>query len=308
MSFQLTILGSGSALPTVNTHHSAHILNVCEQFYLIDCGEGAQGQMLKAGIHPLKVNAIFISHLHGDHVYGLFPLLSSLGMMGRRTPLKIFAPAPLEKLLEMYSTFFDEKLPFELQFQSVNTSEHRVIFENKVMQVWSIPLRHKLPCCGFHFREKEPARNIIKAKITEFDLSVAQIMQLKAGNDISDSEGRVLRNEDLTYVPYKARSFAYLSDTKYSAKAAGLIKGVDLLYHEATFMDKDKLLAGKTGHSTTTQAAKVATLAEAKKLVVGHISPRYKDRLEVLGEVKAHFENVVLGEELKTIKIICSND
>lgn len=297
-SFRLTILGCGSALATINTHHAAHVLNVHEQFYLIDCGEGTQRQLLKAGIHPLKLKAIFISHLHGDHVYGLIPLLSSLALMGRRTPIKIFAPSPFEHMLEFYSKFIDEELPFEVQYHEVNTREHTMIYQNKVMEVWSIPLRHKLACSGFHFKEKSPERNVHKHKIDEYGLSLEDILALKRGEDIKG-----FTNSELTYLPYQARSYAYLSDTRYSAKAAGLIRGVDLLYHEATFCNEDKATAHKTGHSTASQAGKIATLSGAKKLIIGHLSPRYKDTSIVLAETREVFGNTHLAKELESYEI-----
>lgn len=297
-SFNITILGSGSALPTVNTHHAAQVVNVHEQFYLIDCGEATQRQLLKSGIHPLKINAVFISHLHCDHIFGLFPLLSTLAMMGKRTPLQIFAPSPFDQLLEHYSSFYDEKLPYEIIYTEVNTREHKMIFENKVMQVFSIPLRHKIPCAGFHFKEKTPKLNVHKHKIDEYSLSISDIVALKNGEDI---EG--FKNHELTFLPYSPRSYAYLSDTNFSSKAASLIKGVDLLYHEATFSHADKATAKNTGHSTSQDAAKAALQSEAKQLIIGHLSPRYKNQETILEEAKSVFEDTQLAKELHTYKL-----
>ena len=303
MTFKVTILGTGSARPTIYRHHSAHALNVHEQFYLIDCGEGTQTRLLECGINPLKLNAAFISHLHGDHVYGLFPLLSSMGLMGRKTPFTIYAPSPFGEIMECHYRYFDQNLPFEIIYKEVDTRINALIFENKVMEVWSIPLRHRVPATGYLFREKRPALNIRKEAITEYNLGIVQITSAKRGEDLLMNDGSLIPNSRLTYTPYAPRSYAYCSDTQYSGKVASIAEGVDLLYHEATFADEDKTLAKETGHSTASQAAKVAVTAGAEKLLIGHLSSRYKDESLLLDEARAVFPNTEMAVEKKTYTI-----
>lgn len=291
MTFRVTILGSSSALPTPKRNPSAHVLNVHEQFFLIDCGEGTQKQLRKFGINPLKLKAIFISHLHGDHVYGLFGLISTMCLMGRRTPLPIYAPKPFDEILANHLQYFDTTLPYEVQWHEVHTRHHELLYENKTLEVWSIPLRHRVPAAGFLFREKRPPLNLHKEAIERYELGIAQRVAAKRGEDILLNDGRLIPNSELTYLPYKERSYAYLSDTLYSAKAVKLVHGVDLLYHEATFADIDKAMARETGHSTAIQAGKAAQTAEARKLLIGHFSSRYKDEQLLVNEARTIFPN-----------------
>lgn len=298
MSLTVTILGSSAAIPTVGQHQSAHALNVCEQFFLIDCGEGTQQRLVECGISPLKINAVFISHLHGDHCYGLLPLVSTLSLMGRKTPLKIFAPRPMDKIIESWTLYFSVPLGFEVEWIEVKTRENIKIFESKTLEVYSIPLRHRVPASGYLFREKEASLNVHKGKIEWYKLDIYQILAAKRGEDITLESGEIISNSELTYLPRKASSYAYCSDTSYSAKVADIVAGVDLLYHEATYMTEDKALAKATGHSTAAQAAKVAQMAGVGKLVIGHISPRYrKDYDAVVDEAREVFPESYLAIE-----------
>lgn len=304
MTFKITVLGTGSARPTIERHHSAHALNVHEQFYLIDCGEGTQTRLIECGINPLKLNAAFITHLHGDHVYGLLPLISSMGLMGRRTPFRVYAPSPMGEVMKNHYKYFDTNLPFEVVYHEIDTTKHKMVYENSVMEVWSIPLRHRLPTSGYLFREKTPALNVRKEAIEKYKLGIAQITAAKRGEDIFDADGQLLaRNEELTYMPYSPRSYAYCSDTLYSARAAGLVKGVNILYHEATFGEDNKAMAKDTGHSTALQAAKAAVKAKADKLLIGHFSSRYKDVSVLVEEAQAIFPATEAAEELHTYEI-----
>ena len=303
MSFEVTILGNGAALPTATKHPAAHVLNVREQFYLIDCGEGTQIQLIRAGINPQRIHAVFISHLHGDHLYGLFPLISTLALQGRQTPLRVFGPNPLGEIIDNHLRYFDTGIKYEIIFTPVDTRAHSMIFENKVMEVYSVPLRHRVPACGYMFREKTPELNVRKEMIDLYALDLKQILAVKRGEDIITESGETIPNGRLSYLPYTPRSYAYLSDTQFSAKAAATVNGADLLYHEATFRISDKALARQTGHSTTADAAKAALKADAGRLLIGHISNRYKNTEEVIAEVRSIFPNSDIAAELQTYKI-----
>ena len=261
MRFEVTILGNGSASPAADKHQTAHVLNVREQFYLIDCGEGTRQRMMRVGVSPLKIRAVFVSHIHGDHVYGLVPLIASLGLAGKRTPLKIFGPAALGRLLDFFQNEFGQPVDFGLEFTPVDTTAHRLVYENRSMEVWSIPLRHRTPTAGYFFREKPDPHN------------------------------------------HPTRSYAYLSDTLPSPKAAGLVKGVDLMYHEATCAHADRRLARDTGHSTATEAARIALKAGAGELIIGHFSSRYKNLALLEEEARAVFPNTRLAAEGATFSI-----
>lgn len=289
MSFTVTILGSASAKPTPGRHPSAQVVNLHEQHYLVDAGEGTQQQLFRYGINPLRLRAVFLSHLHGDHCFGLFPLLSTLGLYGRRTPLPVYAPAPFGEILACHLRYFDSELPYAVEWHEVDTTCHRPLLENRSLEVWSIPLRHRVPTCGYLFREKEPPLNVDKFKITKYGLSIAQITAAKRGEDVVLDSGETIPNACLTYRPYAPRSYAYLSDTNYSAKAAGLCRGVDLMYHEATYAAAEQRSARDRGHSTTTDAAKAALKAGARRLVIGHYSSRYKDETPLVEEARTLF-------------------
>lgn len=298
MKFEVTILGSRAAMPDIKHNQTAHALNVHEQFYLIDCGEATQTQLMRYGIHPMRINHVFVSHLHGDHFYGLFPMISTMGLMGRKNPLHIYAPRPLQEIVDMHFRYFDAELGYEIVCHEFNHTQHQMVYENKVMEVWTVPLRHRVPCAGFHFREKTPQLNLRPQMIERYGLTIQQMVAAKQGKDIELESGEIIPNAQLTYIPYSPRSYAYLSDTTYSAKAVGLVRGVDLLYHEATYADADRKRARLTGHSTTLQAAKAAVESEAKQLIIGHFSGRYDDNTEMLREEAATlFPNTVAATE-----------
>ena len=303
MGFSVTILGNSSAKPTPHAHPSSQVVNLNEQYYLVDAGEGVQQQLIRRGINPLRLRAVFISHLHGDHCFGLFPLIATLGLEGKRTPLDIYAPAPMGDILEYHRRYFWDDLPYEVKWHEVRTTEHAIIMQNNTLEVWSIPLRHRVPTAGFLFKEKQPGLNVDKFKIEKYGLSIAQIVAAKRGEDIELESGEVIRNEELTYIPYKSRSYAYLSDTAYSAKAAERVHGVDLLYHETTYSIREAMFAKGRGHSTTVEAAKVAAKAEAKRLIIGHFSSRYKDHDVLCAECREIFPNTDIAAEGMTFNI-----
>lgn len=289
MSFELIILGSSSALPTSKRSTAAHLLNINERFFLIDCGEGAQIQMRRFRLSPARINNIFISHLHGDHIFGLFGLISSLGLMGRNADLHLYGPKGLEELLESHLGFFGP-LSYSLIHHSVEDGE--TVFEDSKTEVKAIELVHRTPTYGYIFKEKPKLLNIRKDKIEAYKLGVEEIVRVKKGEDLI-TEKRIIPNRELTYPPWHCRSYAYLSDTAYYPRIADYIKNVDLLFHEATFLERDRKLALETYHSTAVQAAKVAAEAGAKKLLLGHFSTRYKDIDEFQTEAGHLFDPVI---------------
>ena len=305
MEFSLATLGTASALPTANRYPSAHILTVRERLFLIDCGEGAQMQMRKAGISLGKIDKICISHMHGDHVFGLFGLLSTFAMMGRVTPLYIHAPYRMEQTLSFFKEQFGEGLKYEIVLVPVKCKGPEKILEFNSLEVYAFPLQHRGETYGYLFKEKMPARNIHKHLIEPYKLSLYEIARLKEGNDvirnISDPEigeyQQVLKADDFTYLPYNPRSFAYCSDTAPFKELSQWINGVDLLYHEGTFGNELKEMAKATFHSTASEAAQCAKDASVGKLIIGHYSSRYKNTEELLLQAKEIFPNTFCAKE-----------
>lgn len=303
MAISVTILGNASAKPTATAHPSAQVVNINEQLFLMDAGEGVQRQMARCGISPLKLKAVFLSHLHGDHLYGLFPLLSTLGLYGRRTPLRIYAPRPFGEMLESFLTLFESDLPYTPEWIEVDTTKHQIIFENDTTEIWSLPLRHRVPTAGYLFRQKQPPLNVSKYSIERYGLSIAQIVAAKRGEDITLESGEVIANAQITYRPYGPLSYAYCSDTNYSARLAKMVEGVDMLYHEATYAAAEKKLAKERGHSSTVDAAKVADMAKAGRLLIGHFSSRYKDLEALCEECREIFPATEIARERETYHI-----
>ncbi len=303
MIFELTVLGSSSALPTSTKFPTAHALNVHGRFFLIDCGEGTQIQLRKAKIKFSTINHIFISHIHGDHVFGLLGLLSSFNLLGRKYPLHIYGPQELELLLKFFTTHFAEELSFEIQFHPLTERKNQMVYEDKVLEVVAFPLKHRVPTFGYLFKEKKRLLNIRGDQIRKHALSINQIQSVKSGADIHLEDGTLLLNNELTEPAYRQRSFAYCSDTAVYKKNSALLKGVDLLYHEATFLDRDKKLAKATGHSTALQAAQMAQWSDAGQLLIGHFSNRYKGNEELLAEAQSVFSNTSVAGELMQFQV-----
>ncbi len=264
---------------------------------MVDGGEGVQQQMFRYGVNPLKLRAIFVSHLHADHVYGIFPLLSTMSLYGRKTSIKIFAPAPFGAMLDSYRGFFGGDMAYEVEWVEVDATQHKIIFENRTIEVWSVPLRHRLPTSGYLFREKTPPLNVDKFKITKYSLGIAQITAAKRGEEITLDSGEVIANGELTYRPYAPRSYAYISDTAYAPPVSTMCSGVDLMYHEATYAAIEGKTAKERGHSTTLQAAKCAAAADVKQLIIGHFSSRYKELEPLREEAQTMFPNTELALE-----------
>ena len=287
----LTILGSSSALPTSERFPPAHVLNAHERLFLIDCGEGTQMQLRKNRIRFGKINHIFISHLHGDHVFGLYGLLSTFSLMGRKNPIHLYAPKKYEQILHSHLADFDIRLNFDIDFIPLSGNEPREILDDKYLTVTSFPLEHRVPSFGFIFSEKKGDRKINKEFIEKYNIPIAKILSVKMGEDFITAAGEIIKNEDITFPPTEPLSYAYCSDTKYFSRLESILKGVKVLYHEATF-DKSKAgLALTTGHSTTIDAATVASAAGVKALIIGHFSARYRHIDLLVEEAKTVFPN-----------------
>ena len=303
MSFSLTILGTSSALPTSKRNLTAHLVNHDERFFLIDCGEGTQIQLRRFKTKFTRINHIFISHLHGDHVFGLFGLISSFSMLGRKAPLHIYSISKLEEILKSHFAFFQEDIKYPIIYHSFNPKQSQVLYNDNKLEISTIPLKHRIPCVGFLFKELPKSLNIKKDIIDFYNLSIKDILRIKSGEDYISIEGNVIQNKQLTTNPLSPKSYAYCTDTKYTESIQTYAKGVTLLYHEATFIEKDAKLAKNTYHSTASQAAQAAVLLQSERLIIGHFSSRYKTDEAFLNEAKAIFPNTLLAEDGLTIQI-----
>jgi len=286
---KLTVLGSSSALPTSKRFPSAHVLNAHERLFLIDCGEGTQMQLRKCKIRFGKINHVFISHLHGDHIFGLYGLLSTLNLMGRENTLSLYAPENYLPMLNSHLTDFDINLNFEIDFVPLTGKDPVNIYDDKYITVTSFPLKHRIETFGFLFREKPAVRNIIKDCIIKYSIPTSKIPGIKKGQDFVTKEGAVIKNEELTISPIDPLSYAYCSDTMPFNRLSTFVKGVDLLYHEATFDGSMSELAKQVRHSTTLDAARTALKAGAGTLMIGHFSARYKNISGLVDEARTIF-------------------
>jgi ribonuclease Z len=304
MPFQLTILGTSSALPTSNRYPTAQVLNVSGRFFLIDCGEGTQTQMRKYKIGFSKINHIFISHLHGDHIFGLIGLISTFALIGRTNDLHIYSHSELQKfLLPQIEFLYADELPFKIIFHPLNFKKEQKIYEDSKVTVYSFPLDHRISTCGFRFEEKPALPNLLPEKIKEYQIPIRDRQRIKEGGDFNASDGRIIPHFELTKNKHRARTFAFCSDTRYSESYIESVRNVDLLYHEATFASDNKDLAQTTYHSTGEDAALVALKAEVGKLIIGHFSARYKDHTVILKEAQAIFTNTEAITEGDVIQV-----
>ena len=296
-TFSVTVLGSSSAIPTLTRNLSAHLLNVNERLFLIDCAEGTQMQIRRYHIHFQRIKAIFISHLHGDHYYGLIGLLTSFHLLGRKDELHIYGPPLLEEIIDIQLKASQTKLLYPLKIHPVFDDSYRQIYEDDLMTVNAFPLQHSVPTVGFIFREKKQERKLRKEMISKIALPVREMTRIKKGEDFIDANGKVYKNEILTTDPPKQRSYAYCSDTSYNESIIPYIQNSNLLYHEATFM-QDMLAAAKDKlHATASEAATIAMKANVKKLLIGHFSARYDDLEPLLKEARQVFEETYLAED-----------
>lgn len=295
--FEVHILGCGSATPTTRHNPSSQVVRFHEKLFMIDCGEGTQLQLRHHKLTFSRLNNIFISHLHGDHCFGLIGLISTLALLGRTGDITIHAHQDMEALLRPQLDYFCREIPFNVIIKAFNPSKSEIIYEDNSLVVKTIPLHHRIPCAGFLFSEK-PREAHLRADMIEFyKVPIKERRNIKQGADFVTDEGKTIPNHMLTKPAELPRSYAYCSDTAYHERIIPHIKGVDLLYHEATFAQSDKDRASKTGHSTATQAAEIASKANVKKLILGHFSARYKNNQILLDEAKQVFENAILANE-----------
>ena len=288
MNFTLNVLGTASALPTTERYPSAQVLDVRGRLFMIDCGEGAQMQIRRAKVSFLKIEHICLSHIHGDHIFGIFGLLSTMGMLGRSTVLNIYAPASFAPVLEFFMAHFGDGIRYEINHVTLEMSEPEVVYENRTIELLAFPLNHRVETFGFIIREKMPPYNVRKEAIARFGLSVAEIGTLKRGENVIRKD-HVISVEDAAYRPYEPRSYAYCSDTAPFPELAQWIKGVTVLYHESTFPADMEEMAMNTFHSTTLQAAATAREASVGRLIVGHYSSRFPSVDFFLDELRSIF-------------------
>lgn len=301
MKFEVTILGSSSATPVFNRNPSAQLLNCNEKYYLIDCGEGTQLQLAKYNLKASRIDHIFISHLHGDHYFGLIGLLSSLHLNGRIKPMQIFGPKPLLEILEIQFKYSDTNLRYPIEFFPIEAKDSQQIFENSDLIVKTIILNHRIPTTGFVFEQKKRQRKLIKEKTDS--IPMAYYTALKKGVDVELPDGAILRSEDYTTPADPPRSYAYCSDTMYDERYFSTIKNCDTLYHESTFMHELLDRANETHHTTALQAGEIAKINGVHKLLIGHFSSRYKTLQMLLEEAQSVFENTELAVEGRTFHL-----
>ena len=295
--FKVHILGCGSALPTLRHNPSSQVVEIREKQFMIDCGEGTQTQMRRSRVGFNKVMAIFISHIHGDHCFGLIGMLSSFGLLGRTMPLSIYGPKELGPILDTLLTTFCNDFDYEIKFHAVDTSRQEVVYEDRSLTVETIPLKHRLPCAGYLFREKPTLPHIRRDMIDFYRIPISQINNIKNGASWTDEEGNLIPNSRLTRPADPPRSYAYSSDTCYLPGLADRLKGVTCLYHESTYADEDEDKAQKYFHSTARQAAMVARDAGVGRLLLGHYSSKYNTEDVLLQQAKEVFAESSLTSE-----------
>ena len=296
--FKVHILGCGSALPTMRHFSSMQVVECRGKLFMVDCGEGAQIQMRRSSLSYDRLGHIFISHIHGDHCFGLIGLISTFGLMGRTAALHVHAPKELGPMLQaQLDLFFNYDIGYKIEFHAVDTTRHDIVYENRSLQVESIPLEHRMPCCGYLFREKPGLPHIRREMIDYYGIPVSQINNIKAGADWTTPDGERIPHERLTTPADAPRAYAYCSDTRYMPKLHEQLAGVSTLYHEATYADDKIDNAEKYYHSTARQAAMVARDANVGQLIIGHFSARYEDETVLLREAQEVFKNVKLADE-----------
>jgi len=300
----LTILGYNSAIPTTKSSPTAQFLEMDERYFLIDCGEGTQVQLRKAKAKFSKINHIFISHLHGDHCFGLPGLIASFRLLGRDQDLHVYGPKGIKKMLETIFDITETHRGFGVVYHELEGNESHIVYEDDKLEVWTIPLDHRIYCNGYLFREKPKDRRLNMAEIVKYpEIEICDYHNLKRGKDFVLSDGYTLKNEILTTDPEPPVSYAFCSDTRFKEDIIPIIQNVDLLYHESTFLHDLKEMADYTGHTTAQEAAIIAQRANVKKLILGHFSNRYADLTVFTDEAREYFPNTFLPIALEAVKI-----
>ena len=303
MNFELNILGCGSAKPTTRHQPTSQILNVRGKFFMIDCGEGVQTQMQKMGLSMMNIGHIFISHNHGDHVFGLPGLVGTMDLLGRTAELHVHGPLQVGDFIDFLLKTFYTDIGYKLIFHPVDVHQHTLVYEDRSITVYSIPLQHRLPTCGYLFKEKLGLPHIRREMIDAFNIPVSQINNIKAGASWTTEDGTIIPHERLTTPAKPPRSYAYCSDTVYLPHLKDILHGVTLLYHEATYMHERALRAEQTRHTTALQAAMLARDAKVEQLCVGHFSASLKDENALLHEAQSVFPNTILANEGLVVSI-----
>lgn len=304
MSLKLTILGCHSATPRTFAHPTSQVLEINNRSFLIDCGEGTQSQLRKHKVKFSRIKHVFISHLHGDHFFGLIGLISTFSLLNRESDLHIFAPTGAKEIINLQLELTNSWVHYTLHFHELKSKKSELIFEDENVEVLTIPLKHRIYTNGFLFKEKKGERKLNMSIISqEKEIEICDYQNLKNGKDFIKANGKIIANENLTFDPPAPLSYAFCSDTSYSETIIPVIKKVDLLYHEATFLEDNLQLAKKTKHSTALQAAQIAKKSEAKKLILGHYSSRYKNLEDFKTEAKTLFDAVELAEEGKIFTV-----
>ncbi|MDR1003453.1 MAG: ribonuclease Z [Prevotellaceae bacterium] len=301
--FEVNILGCGSALPTTRHFPTSQVVNVRDKLFMIDCGEGAQLQFRKARLKFSRLNQIFISHLHGDHCFGLLGLISTFDLLGRTAELHIHSPEGLEERLVPMLNYFCRGMGYRVLFHPFDTREVAQIYEDRSLTVTTLPLRHRIPCCGFLFAEKQRPNHIIREQIDFYGVPMHELNRIKNGADYATPDGRLIPNSLLTRPAASPRRYAYCSDTVYMPELAPLIAGVDLLFHEATFAHSELSRARETFHTTARQAAELAAAARVRRLLIGHFSARYEDESVLLAEACQLFPDTLLAHETLCVSV-----
>jgi ribonuclease Z len=294
---EITVLGCGSALPTTRHFLSSQVVNLRDKLFMIDCGEGTQLQFRTYKLKFQRLNHIFISHLHGDHCFGLPGLISSLGLLGRTADLHIYTQPDAEKIFQPFLNYFCKELSYKLFFHAFNPNKNELIFEDRTLKVSTIPLNHRTPCAGFLFEEKPKSPHIIREMIDFYQVPVSWIAAIKDGADFVTPDGSIVANRIFTRPADPPHRYAYCLDTAYYEKIIPIVEGVDILYHEATFSHEDVVRAKETYHSSARQAALIAQAAHVKQLVIAHFSARIMDETILLNEAKEIFTNTILANE-----------
>jgi len=301
--FEITILGCGSATPSPKHYTSSQVVEIRGKLFMVDCGEGTQIQLRRSRVAFARINHIFISHLHGDHCFGLLGMISSFGLLGRTAPLYIHAPEDLGPILRMEMDFYCRDLEFQVEFQGFDPAATAVIYDDRSLSVTTFPLKHRVPCAGFLFREKATADHLDRAAADFYGVPRWDYARIKEGGDFTTSDGTVIPHDRLTTPSEPARSYAYCCDTAYNPSMIPVIKGADMIYHDCTYSGEDADRAKKHFHSTASDAARTAMEAQAGKLMLGHFSARYNDESILLKEAQQIFPNTILAKENLTESI-----